>query len=125
MRNIFKNFLERLFQVLKEWREEFFSIPLALIIFGLSPYFLRWIDPTAGTYDAGIFQIIIFATVSLLLYNGLAWMGVKQVFPETFDYFQNGFKIDFKALEPWQKIKVSLFIWGLLLASFIILSRVL
>jgi hypothetical protein len=111
--------------IFKEWREEFFSIPLALIIFFVSPYVLRWIDPTAGTYDSGIFQIILFATISLLIYNGLAWMGVKQVFPEIFFYFQNAFKIDFKTLEPWQKIKVSLFIWALFLASFVFLSRVL
>ncbi len=117
--------MKKIIQIFKEWKEEFFSIPLSLIIFFISPYFLRWLDPTTGTYDAGIFQIIIFATISLLMYNGLTWMGIKQVFPEIFTYFQDKFKTDFQQLEPWQKIKISLFIWAFFLLCFVFLSRAL
>jgi hypothetical protein len=120
-----KKIVEFLKGIYAEWREEFFSIPLALIIFFASPFMLRAVDPTAGVYDSGVLQIILFATICLLVFNGLAWMGVKQVFPEIFQYFQNAFKIDFKSLEPWQKIKISLFIWALFLAFFVFLSRVL
>lgn len=120
-----KGVIKKIVKAILTWKEELFSIPLALLIYFFSPYALRWIDPTAGTYDAGIFQIIIFGTVSLLIYNGLAWMGVKQVFPEVFSYFQNTFKKDFQSLQSCQKIVISLCIWGFLLVSFIFLSRAL
>jgi hypothetical protein len=117
--------LSKLINTIKVWKEELWSIPAALLIFFLSPTFLRWIDPTAGSYDAGIFQIVIFAIICLLMFNGFAWMGIKQVFPEVFSYFQTSFKNEFNKLTEWQRIKASLFIWAFLLACLVFLARVL
>lgn len=117
--------LKKFIEILKEWKEEFWSIPLAFLLFFLSPYFLRWLDPTAGTYDAGVFQIILFASISLLVFNGLSWFGVKMVFPEIFNYFQNKFKNDFNQLNQWERVKVSLFVFSLFLAALVLLARIL
>lgn len=117
--------LKKLFELVKEWKEELWSIPLAFLIFFFSPVLLRWIDPTAGTYDAGIFQIILFASICLLVFNGLTWMGIKQLFPELFIYFQNQFKDEFQKLTEWQRIKVSLFVWAFFLLCLVALARTL
>jgi signal transduction histidine kinase len=117
--------LKKIIDILKEWKEEFWSIPLAFLLFFLSPYALRWIDPTAGVYDAGVFQIILFASICLLVFNGLAWVGVKIVFPEVFEYFQNKFKTDFNNLTTWEKSKISLFVFSLFFAALVLLARIL
>ena len=112
--------------ILKEWKEELWSIPVAFLVFFLSPYFLRWIDPTAGTYDAGIFQIILFAVICLLVFNGLAWLGIKVVFPEVFKWFQGEFSKDFNSSEitKWQRIKISLCLYLAFLFALVVLARV-
>lgn len=117
--------MRKLINYIKEWKEELWSIPAALLIFFLSPYALRLIDPTAGSYDAGVLQIILYAAVAMLIFNGLAWMGVKQVFPEIFRFFQEQFKNEFQKLTEWQRVKISLFAWAFLLACLVFLARVL
>ena len=117
--------MRKLIEHIKEWKEELLGIPVALLIFFFSPVVLRWIDPTAGAYDAGVLQIIIYATVALLIFNGLSWMGIKLVFPEVFHYFQNKFKTDFDKLTEWQKVKIAFFTWAFLFACLVFLARVL
>lgn len=118
--------LNKIINTIKEWKEEFWSIPLAFLLFFISPYILRWFDPTAGVYDAGVLQIILFASISLLVFNGLAWLGVKIVFPEVFEYFQLKFKDEFtNKLTSWERAKLSLFVFSLFLAALVLLARIL
>jgi hypothetical protein len=117
--------MRKLLAILKEWKEELWGIPVAcLLLFVVGPKLIQWVDPTAGLYDAGIMQVILFAIIALLIYNGVAWLGIKQIFPEVFDYFQKEFATDFKNLEKCQKLKVSVLLYLAFLAALVVLTRV-
>ena len=46
---------------MKKYINEIIGIPLAILIFWFSPVALRWLDPTAGVYDAGVLQSLSVA----------------------------------------------------------------
>lgn len=118
--------MKKIFDILKEWKEEFWSIPLAILLFFISPSLLRLVDPTAGVYDAGVFQIALFAIICLLIFNGIAWGGVKVVFPEVFEYLQQKFKQEFNnELTAWERAKLSVFVFSLFLVALVLLARIL
>jgi hypothetical protein len=105
-------------------QNEFIPLIIAFLVFYYSPYALRWIDPTAGTYDIGILQVFITAIIGFCTYQAIVWMALNINWPMLRDYFENHFRSDFKTLTPWQKIQVSLYVYSLLLASIVVLSRV-
>ena len=53
---------------------EVLSVPAALVAWVLSVRFLRLIDQTTAVYDAGVFQVIIFAVIQLFVYVSVAWL---------------------------------------------------
>lgn len=108
---------------LRTWLLELWTIPTAVVVFFLSIPVLRWLDPSSGTYDAGILQKILFAVIAVLVFNGLAWAGMRMVWKEMFKYFQSPeFKTDFNALSPIQKICVGLSVFALYLLVLVILA---
>ena len=111
-----------LFKWLKTWLLELWTIPLALFIFILSVPVLRFIDPTSATYDAGILQKILFAVIASLVFNGLAWAGIRMVWKELFIFFQTQFKNDFNNLSNIHKVWVGLFVFSLYFLSFVLLT---
>ena len=86
---------------------EVLSIPIALIVWKFSVYVLRFFDPTSGVYDAGIFQIPIFAVIQFFLYVSIAWLTLKIIFGTLRRYLQFDFKGEFAKLEKWQKMKLA------------------
>lgn len=102
---------------------ELWSIPVALLIWFKSDVILRWADPTAGTYDAGILQCLLFGVIALLLGNGIAFLGIKFNFPSLFKFYENEAGENFNQLEPWQKIKTLLALYLGLLFAFALLAR--
>lgn len=82
--NAFKRFLI-------QWNE-FLTVPLAVLLFWLGGAFMRLIDPTAGLFDAGIFQIIIFAVAAFLFLHGVAWVVFKITFPKAFRFLDDIFE---------------------------------
>ena len=116
--------MKKVLEFIKQYKEELWSIPVALLIFWFAPYAFRLVDPTAGAYDAGVLQLITFAIVSVLILQACAWIGLQRVFPELFEFFQNEFKTAFSKLTEWQKVKVSLLVFFGLLAAFLLALRV-
>lgn len=106
------------------WKKypELFSIPMALAVWVLSVRVLRWIDPTSGIFDAGVFQIPIFSVLQLFVYVSIAWLIMGLVFGTYRKYLVNDLKEDFKKLSPWQKIRMSYTIFLSLLLSLVALS---
>lgn len=107
------------------WRNyinELVGIPLALLIFWLSPIVLRWLDPTAGVYDAGVIQSLSVAAIYVLIIVTAASVGLKVNFPHVFKYFNQdeGFNLDYKLLTKWQKIRLSLFLYCFYIAAFLV-----
>lgn len=117
-----------LFQLIKGFLKrhpELYTIPFALALWIISPVILRIFDPTAATFDAGIFQIIIFSIISLFVFIAVVWWLMKKVFGTTYKYIRNELKTDFKQLTPWQKVLISYGIFFLLLFYLVHLSGVL
>jgi len=104
---------------------EILAIPIGLIVWKLSIYVLRILDPTSGVYDAGIFQIPIFAIIELFVFTSIAWLILKLIFGTVRGYLTGDFKEDFAKLEGWQKIKLSYFIFFALLLTLAYLSNTL
>ena len=119
---IFKIMLNHLLS----WHE-YVTIPVALVLWYFSPKLLQLIDPTAATYDAGVFQVIIFTIIQFLIYNAVAWVVFKLTFPKMYKMLDD--EIEHKvmnngAITMWEKIKIVLWVFSLYLISIVLLSRV-
>ena len=108
---------------LKTWRE-FSSLAVGLFLWLQSVTFLRWMDPTAGTYDAGIFQVYLFAIIGLFVLHGVIRILMKLIWPTSESYLDNQFTHDFKTITPWQKLKLSTSIFFAFLFAVVLLARV-
>lgn len=110
-------------KLIKLW-PELWAVPLVLMAIILSPYFLRWMDPTAATYDAGVLQIYIFAALGLTLGNALVWLGIRLNFFGMYRFYARDFRLTFNNLSGGQKICALLALYSVLLFCFVLLVRV-
>lgn len=117
-----------------QWNE-LVTIPLAIVIFWLGGAFIRLVDPTAGLFDGGIFQIIIFAVAAFLFLHGIAWLVLRITFPEAFKYLDEVFEVDISdpenkpvpqewKLTKYQKCVLVLFYFFGCLFAMVLLARV-
>lgn len=113
-----------IWEYFKIWRE-LSSLAIGLLLWVHSAVFLRWADPSAGTYDAGIFQIYLFAIIGVFILHGIVRILMKLIWPTPDDYLDTEFQYDFQTLEAWQKLKLSTFIFFAFFYAIILLSRVL
>jgi uncharacterized membrane protein len=67
-------------KILKRWNE-YVPFIVALIAWAFSGTVLRWIDPTAGVDDAGLFQALIFGLVMYFAATAFSWVALRIVFP--------------------------------------------
>ncbi len=74
---------------------EFWGIPLGLLLFLLTPPLLRLVDPTAGAFDVGVLQSVSFALAAFLLLKGAAWLLLYLDFPEVYRWLDNGLERGF------------------------------
>nr|WP_213488817.1 hypothetical protein [Mucilaginibacter sp. Bleaf8] len=102
---------------------EYLPLLIAVLLFYFSPYALRMLDPTAGTYDVGVLQVELLAVIYFCIVQAVVWMALKVNWLPLRDYFENEFANHFKNLSPWQKMCVSLFVYFFLMFSLVILSR--
>jgi len=114
-----------------KWNE-LLTIPLALILWYFSPQILRWFDPTAATYDYGVFQIVLFTIIQFFIYTGITWVYLKITFPKVYKYLDDVMTAKFgindtnekNNLSQWERSKVVLWLFSLLLLSMVFLARV-
>jgi hypothetical protein len=105
--------------------KEHVAIIFALISFWVFQYAVRWVDPTAATYDAGVLQIPVTTIIYFTIFQWAVWQVVKNLWPKQGEYFKTKFNIDFEGgLTPWQRVKASLFLYFALFAALVLLSRV-
>ena len=112
-----------LWNYLKVWRE-LSSIAVALFLWANSAWFLRKIDPTAATYDAGVFQVYLFAIIGLFLLHGIVRILMKLIWPTSDDYLDHQFAQDFNTITSWQKLKLSTAIFFAFLFAAVLLARI-
>jgi hypothetical protein len=120
--------MKKLQKFIITWNEVL-TIPLGLFLFWYSPVILRAIDSTSATYDYGIFQVILFTIIQLLIYHGLSWLMVKITWPGIYKFLDDQIEhlIEEHATitdSAWRKMKVALVVYLSYFAAFIILSRV-
>lgn len=120
-----KEFFKKVWKVIVDWNE-FITIPIAFILWILSPLLLRMMDPTSAVYDAGIFQVILFTTIQMLFYNGIIWFILKITWPQLYHFLNDIFEFtgDVKGLSTWEKVKIVLSIFAIYFLGIILLSRV-
>jgi hypothetical protein len=122
-----KKYWLKLIKFLATW-SEIITIPLGIILWYFSDTFLRWLDPTAATYDAGIFQIILFSIIQFFIYSGVIWIYLKITFPDVYNYLDNalGKNLDIKneKLTQWEKSKIVLWLFSLFLLTIVLLARI-
>lgn len=104
--------------------KEYTALIMAFVTFFLSPYVLRWVDPTAAPYDAGVLQIMIYSVVSFAVFQAITWSIVKNIWPAIGLYMKEMFNSDFLNLAPWQRVKASLFVYFCIFILLVLLSRV-
>jgi hypothetical protein len=100
-------------------------IPIFLGIWAISVPILRWIDPTSGIFDAGIFQIPIYTAILFIVFMFIAWQTIKITFGELFRYAKEKFKEDFQKLSEWEKIRLYYSVFFAVLFALVLLARVL
>jgi len=123
--------MKKLLKFLVTWNE-LWSLPLAMVLWWASPWLIRFIDPTAATYDGGIFQIILFTVIQFMVYHAVAWILLKITFPGIYWHIDNMLEFNLNqkwenkqnSLTEWQKSKLSLSLFALYLLCIVVLSRV-
>lgn len=111
MKNFFKKYHELL------------TIPAVILLFILSIPVLRWFDPTAAVFDAGVFQIMIMSMIQLVIYLAVGWIVLKIVFGHHRKYLENQMKSDFEKLTAWERQKLAYSIFFLLVALLAYMAK--
>jgi hypothetical protein len=123
-----KDILRKVRKFLRDWHE-LITLPIAMLLWVYSPTFLRWIDPTAASYDAGIFQIILFAIIELMVFNAVVWIIIKLTFPDVYKYLDEfleknlKYKSSDQQISIWEKSKLVLWLFTLYFAAIVLLAR--
>jgi len=119
--------IKKILKFLASW-SELVTIPIALILWYFSGTFLKWLDPTSATYDAGIFQIILFAIIQFFIFSGVIWIFMKITFPEVYKYLDDALgdnlRIKNNKMTQWEKSKVVLWLFSLFFLLIVLLARV-
>jgi len=123
--------LKSFFAFFAHW-SELISMPLGIVLWYFSPQILRMLDPTAATYDSGIYQIIIFTIVQFFIYSGIVWLYMKITFPSVYKYIDSILDNDLndvddkkEKLTKWQKSVFVLWLFSILFGAIILLARIL
>lgn len=118
---------------------ELITIPLALVLWCLSPTFLRWLDPVSATFDSGILQSLLFAAIGLLFLSGVAWIIFKITFPKAYRWLDDVFESSFDErsfmpaitekekmlyLTTYQKCVLSVLLFAIYLFAAVLLVKV-
>ena len=108
---------------LKFW-SNFWTAPLGLLIYYISPYIIHYYDPTAETLTIGQLQKFTFVIAGMFVLDGLAWFIIALNFPGIFKKYKANFntQIQTQELTPWQQRKYMLALLALYYASACMLA---
>jgi hypothetical protein len=101
---------------------EILSVPAAMAVWIASVTVLRWFDPTSAVFDAGVFQIPIFAALQLFIYISIAWLVLGLVFGTMRKFLVTDLKTHFSNLSSWKKLKLAYGLFAFLLFCLVLLS---
>lgn len=110
-------------RALAHQHREYLLIIAAVLSFFLSKIIFRMLDPTTGVYDIGVLQNNVTAVISLLIFQFTTWKVLCHIWPDLRTYFETKFSEDFNDLQPWQKLKLSAFVYFSYIAALVFLSK--
>lgn len=120
--------MKRFIKFLFNWNEVI-TLPFAMLLWYYSADLIRFFDPTAAAYDGGIFQIILFTVIQVLVYNAVAWLIIKITFPDIYKYLDSfleaNLKLSREHITVWEKSKIALWLFTLYFLALVVLARVL
>ena len=90
---------QRLLRLLRE-NNEFWGIPLGLLLFWAAPPLLRLIDSTAGTFDLGILHALLWGVAAFMVVKGVVWLLLWLDFPELYHWLDDWFARGLYAPQP-------------------------
>jgi hypothetical protein len=112
-----------IFEKIKDWFAlwpDAWAIPMALVGLYASYYVIAWLDPTAGKFDIGIMQAIIIGSVTIVVINTLAFLGIEFNFPVFWNYYKKQIKEDFLNLSPCVRLLAFLALYAFLFTSILV-----
>lgn len=115
--------MRKIFNFFKDWIELIF-LPIGILMWVFFPQIIHMIDPTAATYDSGIFQIIIFSIIQFFIFTSIVWVYLKITFPGAYRWLDDTLGDNLQKMSTWESAKVVLWIFSLLLMTIVLLSRV-
>lgn len=116
--------IKSIFRFFITWNE-LLTLPVAILLWIFSADILRLMDPTSAVYDAGVFQVILFAVIQVLFFHAVAWLLLKMAFPGAYRFLDQLLENKETALSEWEKSKTALFLFALYFVAFLIAARVL
>ncbi len=95
---------------------ELLTLPVSILLWYGSPWFLRLMDPTAGVHDIGLLQTFLIASVGLFFGTALIWLLLKFSAPDSYHILDDYIHHNEKHLTSWQQgLFVLLYYFGLLM----------
>lgn len=102
---------------------EFLGIPLAVVLYFITPPILRWVDPTAGAYDAGYLHAIALGLVKIFFASGVAWLLMWATFPKFYRYLDDDAETDLlngtAAHHAW-RAGIAFLIWAVYFITMVV-----
>ncbi len=96
---------------------ELLIVALAVAALLWSPTIVRLYDPTAGSLDGSVFQLLAWGGLLFVASILLLWVGLSAAFPTVSKHIDHGqFRRDFAGLTEWQRTLVTLWTLTLLIA---------
>jgi hypothetical protein len=76
---------------------ELIGLPVALLIYLVTPSLLRLIDPTSGEFDTGQLAVLSFGIIKVIMASLVAWAGYRLNLPVMYQYFIGPLETDLNA----------------------------
>ena len=123
-KDVFRKAVKFVAKWLVEWNE-FWGIPLGLLLFALSPRLLSWIEPTAGSYDIVILQPLLYSVAALWFLKGMCWLLLRFDFPVVYRWLDNKLGEEFARLPRSHKMVFAAGIFSFYLTLLVVLTVIL
>jgi hypothetical protein len=102
---------------------EFWSLPLALIIWWFGGYLILWMDESAALLSLSIFEIPLIATIMLMIAYSVSKLGVLTNYKTIRTWLlSKGFYNDWQSLSASERIRYYLLMQAMLIVVFTIIA---
>ena len=122
-----KKLLELLLDItylLQLW-DGIWSVPMSILLFlsiEIAGRMYLSDGDSLGFYDPAFIQAAFLASIYMVLFNFIAWVGMFFNFRSVYFYYLKDSKNDFKNLLPWQKLSFLLFLYCFFVVLMLIMT---